>query len=128
MWAIAAWIMHKNFDKEFPPEVTLSVGTTEIRVTDKEDLNRLEVFVRMAERAKWERYPAERVEVLCQLTPARHWYRVQCIMSNDAVLLVDEELPNRFAVKEFLWHMHRDAATTAPTPTPTLSEKKYIEA
>lgn len=69
MWAVVVWIFDKKFDKEFPPEATLSVGTTEIRVTDK-DVNRLKRFVSMAEGAKWGRYPADRVEVLCQLTPA----------------------------------------------------------
>lgn len=47
-------------------------------------------------------------------------------MNNDAILLVDEELPSRIAVKEFLRGMYRDAAAAVPA-VPVLSGKKQIE-
>lgn len=111
-WGIT-WLAHKNFDKEFPPVVTLSVRTTEIRVTDK-DVSRLKVFVQMAENAKWQRYPAEQAQILCQLTPSGNWYRAQCKLGSDGVTFVNEELSSRSKVKDFLWSLYKDATGAVP--------------
>lgn len=112
--AVVMGLGYKQFDKEFPPFVTISKGPVEaMLMADKKNPARLKKLVSIMTASKvgaWERYPTEKPIVQCTVTPIKAGYEISCEFPRDGFVLVKQR---RFAsdqeVKQFLWDLHRDA-------------------